>query len=274
MIYDCISFCNTIEVLDIRLHELDPYVDKFIIAEHEVTFTGRPKKLWYEENKSQFKKFAKKIIHIIGEPIGDSPDMSGRENTFRRKTFHKNAISRGLLDCAHDDIILFSDADEIPRGTDIAKYRHICHKDDEFVAFWMQMYCWKLNWYWYGKWQGTVMGTYKYLRDVWNCDLDQWRRHRRRGHKVYSGWHFNLTGDTERRVENLLGYEDKYRIFHGGGGPAGLKDYVEKRIKNHLGFGKALRESLNTRKVKVVEIDDSFPEYLVKNQERFRELIE
>ena len=65
MIYDCFLFNNEIEILDIRLHELFGVVDKFVLVESTVTHTNKQKRLHYLENKSRFKKFKDKIIHIV-----------------------------------------------------------------------------------------------------------------------------------------------------------------------------------------------------------------
>ena len=37
MVYDCIPFFNELDILNLRLHVLDPYVDKFIIEEATVS---------------------------------------------------------------------------------------------------------------------------------------------------------------------------------------------------------------------------------------------
>ena len=54
-----------------------------------------------------FAEFADKIIHVV---VDDTPPGY----THDRDTFQKNAVGRGLKDCTDDDIIIFSDLDEIP----------------------------------------------------------------------------------------------------------------------------------------------------------------
>ncbi len=270
-VYDCFSFCNTLEVLDIRFNVLDPYVDYFVLTESVETFTGRPKKLYYDENKSLFSKFKDKIIHVVTDKIQDDPALSRMENVFRRKTLQKNSVSQGLENCDDDDVILFSDADEIP--PDITPSLQYLMREPYFVCFYMRMYYWYLNWLWKRKWEGTVMAKYWYVKDNRRLDFDWWRSHRRDGKKRGGGWHFTQTGDTERRVENMLGYEDKERIFKGQGDPIALAEYIEDRIANKLGFGIAEREVLNKHKATPVQIDETFPEYIQNNQEKFKDLI-
>ena len=62
MIYDCFIFNNEIELLDLRLNILNPYVDKFIITEGDKTFSGIPKESVYLQNKDKFSKWEDKII--------------------------------------------------------------------------------------------------------------------------------------------------------------------------------------------------------------------
>lgn len=275
MIYDCISFCNTLEVLDIRLNELDPYVDKFVITEAPVTFTGRPKKLYFDENRDRYAKFNDKIIHVVAEVIPDLPELSRHDNVFRRKTMYKNTVKLGLGGCKDDDIIMFSDADEIPNGEHVKRFLEIPfgEHDPQFATFHMIMYYWYLNWYWTNRWPATVIARYKYIRDTLKLDFDRWRTNRRQGRKVGGGWHFTLTGDIERRVENLLGYEDKERVFHGEGDAQKLAEYIKGRMDDHLGFGMAKNDKYNHKKVQPVEIDDSFPQYLQDNIDKYRDLI-
>lgn len=56
MVYDCTQINNELDMLEIRLNILDPYVDFFVISEAEETFQGNPKPLYYLENKERFAK--------------------------------------------------------------------------------------------------------------------------------------------------------------------------------------------------------------------------
>ena len=66
-IYDCIMYFNEDLILDLRLNILDKYVDKFVIVEGTRDHSGKDKKLNF--NKSNFKKFEKKIIYHVVEDI-------------------------------------------------------------------------------------------------------------------------------------------------------------------------------------------------------------
>lgn len=108
MIYDCFQFFNEIDILKLRLNVLNDIVDKFVISESTVTFSGNPKPLYFEENKELFKDFEDKIIHIV---VDDTPMDC---DAFTRDSHQKCAVKRGLVNAKPDDIVIFSDADEIP----------------------------------------------------------------------------------------------------------------------------------------------------------------
>ncbi len=108
MVYDCIPFFNELDILKLRLNILNPIVDRFIIEEATVTFSGEPKELCFEKNKEMFKEFLPKIEYIV---VDNSPlDVT----THVRDNFQKNALERGLKGASDEDVIILSDVDEIP----------------------------------------------------------------------------------------------------------------------------------------------------------------
>ena len=51
MVYDCIPFFNELDILKLRMQIMAPFVDKFVLEESTVTFSGEPKELCFEKNK-------------------------------------------------------------------------------------------------------------------------------------------------------------------------------------------------------------------------------
>ncbi|MDE7275622.1 MAG: glycosyl transferase GT17 family protein, partial [Lachnospiraceae bacterium] len=108
MIYDCIPFFNELDILKLRLQVLAPYVDRFVIEESAVTFSGEPKPMIFAQNREMFAEFGDKILYVAVE---NSPmDVT----THERDKFQKNQLIRAMGDCEPEDIIIFSDVDEIP----------------------------------------------------------------------------------------------------------------------------------------------------------------
>ena len=78
-IYDSFLFFNELDLLDIRLTILDPYVDYFVISECDYTFSGNKKPFYFDDNKNLFSKFLHKIIHIKNHNSNETENLI---NTF------------------------------------------------------------------------------------------------------------------------------------------------------------------------------------------------
>lgn len=115
-IYDCFLFYNELDLLELRLNELNDVVDKFVLVESDTTFTGIPKRYYYNENKDRFKKFEDKIVHLMvtGSPVTGSP--------WDAETYQRNSIYDGLKTCTPQDVVMISDVDEIPNVEAIRGY--------------------------------------------------------------------------------------------------------------------------------------------------------
>jgi len=117
MIYDCFSFFNELDVLEIRLNVLNDIVDKFVLVEAPWTHTGHPKPLYFEENKARYAPFLDKIIHIVVSDADLPPfpaDATERDIAWIRENVQRNAIAKGLTEAKPDDVIIIADLDEIP----------------------------------------------------------------------------------------------------------------------------------------------------------------
>ena len=116
MIYDCFLSLNELDLLEIRLNELDEVVDIFVIVEFNRTFSNIPKSYYYDDNKNRFKKFHKKIRHFRLDP-------SHRMGTdfWTNQYYQREQMGRGLIDCRENDWVIFSDIDEIPNLKSIDK---------------------------------------------------------------------------------------------------------------------------------------------------------
>jgi hypothetical protein len=107
-IWDCFTFFNELDILELRLNELDPHVDRFVLVEAAKTFSNEPKPLHFAENRERFARFLPKIVHVV---VDDLPDQG---DAWDREAFQRDAMVRGLAEAAPDDVIMISDVDEIP----------------------------------------------------------------------------------------------------------------------------------------------------------------
>ncbi|MFA6665763.1 MAG: beta-1,4-N-acetylgalactosaminyltransferase, partial [Armatimonadota bacterium] len=70
-VYDCFTFFNELELLELRLKLLNDVVDYFVLVESNKTFKNKDKEFVFEANKSMFEEYLAKIIYIRVEDMPD-----------------------------------------------------------------------------------------------------------------------------------------------------------------------------------------------------------
>lgn len=108
MIYDCFMFFDELMLLEIRLKELSPVVDRFVLVESIYTHSGKPKRLYYDEVKDNeiFAPFKDKVTHLIYRTPMEADRFANDRN-------QRNYIDNGLSGAQPDDLIIVTDLDEI-----------------------------------------------------------------------------------------------------------------------------------------------------------------
>ena len=120
MIYDCFTFFNELDVLEIRLNVLNEAVDRFVLVEATRTHHGEEKPLLFAANKSRFAPFLDKIVHIVVDdfaPVEEyiaSPSSNPKKWSWAYENHQRHEIVRGLVRLKDDDVVIVSDLDEIP----------------------------------------------------------------------------------------------------------------------------------------------------------------
>lgn len=109
-VYDCFTFYNEFELLELRLKSLWDIVDYFVLVETDKNHTNEPKPFNFEEHKAEFKEFLPKIRHI--KLSVNIPHLEVGDWTIENA--QRNCIVKGLEDAAPDDLVFISDLDEIP----------------------------------------------------------------------------------------------------------------------------------------------------------------
>jgi beta-1,4-mannosyl-glycoprotein beta-1,4-N-acetylglucosaminyltransferase len=118
MIFDCFTFFNELDILETRLNEMAPVVDRFVLVEARKTFQGADKPLYFDQNKARFAPFLDKIEHVIV----DFPDDLGlyrkaSSQAWAREYYQRDQIAQGLKTATPDDLVIVSDVDEIIRAS-------------------------------------------------------------------------------------------------------------------------------------------------------------
>ncbi len=267
MIYDCIPFFNELDILKLRMQIMAPYVDYFVIEEASVTFSGEPKRMIFAENRRLFAEFEEKIRYVAVE---NSP--MGGVTTHERDKFQKNQLIRGLFDCKPEDVIIFSDVDEIPNPEILVRLMDAFEPGKIYHLAQRMFYCFlnmeevsgnllSITGEFPGverrQWLGTKICSFAqlpkegivYLREVAPEDPRSVR-------VAEGGWHFGyMGGDGERDVAKRIGVKVQ---------AAAHSEYNTKRYLNEAVDRLLCGEDIFDRDAKFVrvEIDESFPAYL------------
>ncbi len=280
MIYDCFLFFNEVDILKLRLHVMEACVDRFVIGEAEETFSGVKKELIFDRYREAFQPFLDKITYVR---IGCSPaELTPHE----RDRFQKNQLIKGLPELSEEDIIVFSDLDEIPEPH--ALQRVLDDFDREKIYHFAQR-----NFYVFlnveevggnlismsGEFAGIekedrrILGTKVFakesipqegigrIRDV--IDLSDPRNIR----VAEGGWHFGyMGGSREKDVMRRIGTKLRAAAHQEYNDAEILKETMDHLFLGEDIFGRDAR-------YQQVEIDESFPAYLREHLKEYDHLI-
>jgi len=266
-IYDCFQFFNEEHILDLRLNILNEFVDFFVMVESTTDHQGNSKKLNFDIKK--FKKFRKKIIYIVVDDtleVIKKPHFGGESLVEQHQ---RNSLTRGLKNCSDDDLIILSDVDEIP---DLNKL-NIFDKKKKYAVFSQKMFNYKINLLneTENNWHGSKICLKKnlkspqWLRNLKFKKYPFWRVDKPRNFQIIEngGWHFAYLQNTENILKKMKSFA------HGEFNEPNLRNLEainEKIIKGKDIFDREIS-------YKKVQIDNSFPKYIVDNKEKFKEWI-
>ena len=261
-IYDCFQFFDEEHILDLRLNILDEFVDFFVFVESTNDHQGKPKKLNF--NSKKFKKFNNKIIYIVVDDTADAikkPHIGGESLVEQHQ---RNSLMRGLKNCHDDDLIILSDVDEIPDPKKI----NLFDKKSKYAVFSQKMFNYKINLLneTENNWHGSKICLKKdlkspqWLRDLKFKKYPFWRIDKIKNLQIIEngGWHFAYLQSPEnilKKIKSFAHGEFNKTDF------ANLEN-IEKKIN--------MEKDIFDRGIsyKRVQIDNSFPRYIVDNKEK------
>jgi len=256
---DCFTFFNELDLLEVRLNSLAPYVECFVLCECAVTYSGNPKPLFFELNKERFKQF--KVKHLIVEnsekylkndeqkedPLYHySPRRVSRE-AWRLENDQREYLMRGLEGVDPETIVLISDLDEIP---DLSSY-----VEGMEGPFKQKLYYYYFNTY-TGKrnWKGTIACRKRNI-----TTLNSLRDNRWKVAPIGTGWHFSTLGT----VENI-----RYKIESYAHVEHNTETRKNKLVENIANLLDPYDRNANHL---IIEMP-SGPEWLLQNKERYEHL--
>ncbi len=239
-IYDCFTFFNELELLELRLESLWDVVDYFVIVEADKTHANVPKPFNFYEHVRDFEKYLPKIHYVMDNSVVEYRGVSD----WSIENNQRNNIMKGLTDAAPDDLIMISDADEFPDPviiqtirdsfTDVSKRVDLVAFYDTYpftpgklvpfhcgmniadfldlspISFHLRSYIYYFDWRSDLPCEGTSLCKFKHL------ESPQHLRDVRKGlpRIQNGGWHFSYMGGIDTVIEKMQAAVEDVEIFH------------------------------------------------------------
>jgi beta-1,4-mannosyl-glycoprotein beta-1,4-N-acetylglucosaminyltransferase len=269
-IYDCITFYQANMLFQLRFEILKDVVDYFVVCEANKTHTGLKKN--FNFNPKIPDKYKEKIIYI---KVKDLPDINIKgKKDYKLLRLQMENLFKGIKFAKPDDLIVFSDEDEIPNPQLIKTFNFQKYK---FSIFLQNMYYYKLNIInineGNGNWAGSRICQRKNLKSFFklrllktkNLNYPFWRIDKEKNIQLIKngGWHFSYLM-TPKEISNKI--KD---MAHTEFNKNEFKDIlnIKKKIKD-------LKDPFNRNLIlKKTKIDNTYPNYIVKNKKLFKDWI-
>jgi beta-1,4-mannosyl-glycoprotein beta-1,4-N-acetylglucosaminyltransferase len=267
MLIDAILFTDELDILEIRLNELNPVVDKFVIVEAlECHGSNKRRESCLDKNWGRFTQFKDKIDYTLLHHL--EPEYTDGKSGWARENLHRRALEIPVsqVSVSPDDIVIVSDADEIPRARAIKGY--LQEKPPGVALLQLDHYFYNVNCYG-GKWMRSSIGSLKDYQEMGGFQAP-------RGHLGdviermvmcigNAGWHFSSFFDVPRLREKLTNFAHSFEMRR-------LLDLSDEEItalirqRKNIFTGKDLARRA-TR-------NPQLPVYFLENLERFAKFTE
>ena len=264
-IIDCVTFYDNNYIFDFRYKVIEEFVDKFVICEslydHKNNFKNK--------NFDLYKKYKNnpKVKYLLLEK-----PFPKKTNEWENQAIQREFILENLNFAEDDDLIFFSDPDEIP-NPDVLKNFSLNKKYGIFMQNFYNYYFNLFNPY-ETPWEGTRVCKKKNLKSMdfmrqkirkKNINYKFYRLDKEKNIEIFQqgGWHFNNLMSAEEISKKLttyahIEYSDK---------EYSSVSVIKKKIADRIDlFGRG-------EKYRVVKIDNTFPRYLVENIGLYKEYI-
>jgi beta-1,4-mannosyl-glycoprotein beta-1,4-N-acetylglucosaminyltransferase len=281
-VYDVFTFFNELDLLELRLEMLDPYVDQFVLVECIETFSGKQKPLYFQDNKERFSKYLHKIYHhvtydppksfedlqqrILDPNVSDdvkqmciqaltSSNVPNGELHWLKEFYQKETIRFAIenANAESNDLIFVGDLDEIWNPE--LDYTNI--DTDTVYKLRQLVYVGYLNNKSNEAWAGTLLTKYS---NVDGACLNHLRTPSKTRYTYIdnAGWHFSFMGGEDKMKLKIESYG--HQEFNNDG--------VKNHMKNNLDSGK---DVLGRSEFYYTVDESQLPKYLLDNKEKYKE---
>ena len=295
-IFDCTTFYDENFILDVRFNILDPFVDKFVICESAFSHSGKKKKFNFDISK--FEKFKHKIIYlkIDHEPNNLIYNLSNnkgiiedkanaRINAIKRIAYQRNFLKEGISDASKNDLIFYSDNDEIPKLNDA----NLSTTTNKLIFFKQKLFYYKFNLFcdrydWYGSkaCKKKDLIDFEWLRNTKTKKYNFFRLDTFFSKTKYmdvkiindGGWQFSQLKKIDDIYAKLTNSEDHQEFKEAGKKISDIEDLVKRKVilydhkakSSDFKFGQEF-------KLETISLEN-MPKYIQNNKEQFKDWLE
>src|SRR5208282_2237514 len=267
-VIDAFLFSGELDILEIRLNELDSVVDHFVIEEScEPHGAGGRRQPTYLANPARWAevigKFGDKIHYEVLDKL--EPVYTDSKSGWQRENFHRSALMQPIRQLARpEDVVIVSDVDEIPRASVLKQL--IPQLNDRVIYLQLGVYRYNVNTFDREVWAHSYVTTMKTLEKAGgpqplrgNLDMPAKVELAVNG----AGWHFTSFMDVPRLREKLKAF-------------AHSSDFPHLNQKNDQELLRAILKPENIFNGKLLERlggnEIDLPKYFLDNRKKFRNL--
>tara|TARA_B100000989_G_scaffold210972_1_gene160083 strand:- start:4547 stop:5356 length:810 start_codon:yes stop_codon:yes gene_type:complete len=262
---DCITFFDNNFIFDFRYNVIKNCVDKFIVCESLFDHKNNPKKINFDLEKKY--KNNSQIIHLILKR-----PFPKKTNAWQNQSIQREYILENLNFTDENDLIFFSDPDEIPNPNLLSNF--ILTK--KYGIFLQKIYNYKFNLFnpYENPWEGTRVCKKKNLKSIdfmrekikaKNLRYKFYRLDKEKSIEIFDngGWHFNNLMQPELISKKLKTFA--HSEFSGD--QFSSIETIKKKIEEKVDlFNRGHKYSF-------VKIDNTFPKYLINNLKKYKDYI-
>ena len=263
-ILDCITFFDNNFMFNLRYNILKDHVDYFVICESMYDHRGNLKKNNFYLNKEYDNKKIK--YFILEKPFPKNTSI------WENQAIQREFLLKCLDFANSEDYIFFSDPDEIPRPELLTNF----NLKKKYGIFMQSCFNYKFNLFneYESPWEGTRVCKKKNLKSIdfmrqkvksKNLNYSFLRIDKEKNIQIFNnaGWHFN----------NILSAKEisiKLKTF-------AHSEFADKKFSSIVSIENNINNKTDLfgrgHKYEKVEINNTFPKYLTKNYEKFKEFI-
>ena len=286
-IIDTTTYFEEELMMDLRFNILNPYVDKFIVCESTFTHSGNKKKINFDKKK--YPKFKDKIIHLILENEPDDlikkdhlDTIEKRFNSILRIKHQRNYIVKALEEFSINDLVIYSDNDEIPNLENI----DLKNVKKKFLIFNQKLFYYKLDLVVPKlSWFGSKACKLKYLKSIDNLRNIKNKKYSLFRFDTYfsdfknvsvkivnnGGWHFSNLKSAKQLEKKYLNDENHAEYELKDTSYETIKDNIlRKVVPYNYEVDKSSNQRFNETKLDNIDLN-YLPKYINSNIEKYKE---